>query len=108
MADRCLTCKITGGRDSVSIDYQFEVAKQDSFLMSLTEKLALLKDSINTRLTELVDEEKKLIANGSRPMKYDEAGESGNSTLTLFVHIITVLLCRWRHGNSMMPPTDCN
>ncbi len=79
MVDQKLTCKITGGRDSVSINYHFEVVKgkDNSFLLSLSEKLTILKDSINARLTELVDEEKSLIANGNRPMQYEEAGESG-------------------------------
>ena len=73
-----LTCKITGGRDDVCIDHRLELKLDGDFLSFLSEKLAVLKDCVNESLSELVDKEKAVLANGRRRMQYEEAGESGS------------------------------
>ena len=74
MATKELWCKITGGCDHLSIDHKLEVVKDNGFLSSLSEKLLILKDSINDSLSEQVDREKALIVNGSRRMQEADSG----------------------------------
>ena len=71
-----LTCKISGGQNSIQHVLDVDVSN-DCYLSTLSDKLSVLKDMINTNLTELVDKEK---ANGHRrsQKQYDDMSESGN------------------------------
>lgn len=74
-----LICKISGGQDSIQHVLDVGVSN-DCYLSTLSDKLSVLKDIINSNLTELVDKEKALHAsNGNRrsQKQYDDMSESG-------------------------------
>ena len=72
-----LNCRITGGRDDVCIHHLLELELEGSLLSFLSEKLAVLRDCVNESLSELVDKEKAMVANGPRQV-HEEARDSGS------------------------------
>lgn len=73
-----VVCTISGGRDGVEIKHVEVLSgtSEGSYLSVLSEKLATLRNCVNICLSELVDKEKALLANGSR--KYDDMSDSGS------------------------------
>lgn len=72
-----LICKISGGQAGIEHVLDVNVPSNDCYLSTLSDKLSVLKDLINSNLTELVDKEKASNGNRRSQKQYDDMSESG-------------------------------